>query len=142
MRFPKSWAARIGAVAATVAIAGSGAAVAANAATSSPSAPAVHHHRIATTLTIKETTSVHHPHFALITGRLQTTLGHIGLRHRWVILQRQGARGHWFGVRAARTGPHGGVAFLVRARNPHDFRLLFHRTFHFRRAVSAVVTVP
>jgi hypothetical protein len=143
MRFPKSWAARIGAVAAAVTIVGSGAAVAANAATSSPAAPApaVHHYRIATSLSIKEATSAHHPHFALIAGRLRTTRGDIPIRHRWVILQRQGAAGHWFGVRAERTGLHGGVLFLVHARSPHNFRLLFRGTFHLRRSVSGVVTV-
>jgi hypothetical protein len=137
MRLPTSLAARIGAVAATAAIAVTGATAAANASTA---APAVH--RIPTTLTISNSKPVTHKHqtTAIINGHL--TAGSYNLRHLRVFLQRQGPKGHWYVVQIKLTRVHGHVFFRVHlGKKAVSFKLVFRGTRNFARSVSAVDTV-
>ena len=137
MRLPKSMAVRIGAVAATAAIAVTGATAAANAATA---APAVH--KIPTTLTISNSTPVAHKHqtTAVINGHL--TAGAYNLRHLRVYLERLGLKGRWHVVNSALTRSHGHVFFRVHIlKKPASFRLVFRGTRNFAKSVSAVDTI-
>ena len=136
MRLPMSLAARVGAVAATAAIALTGVTAAANASTAAPVT------KIPTTLTISNTSPVAHPHrtTAVINGHL--TAGTFNLRHLRVWLQRQGPRGHWFVVQVKRTRSHGHVFFRVHVgKKAANFRLVFRGTRNFARSVSAVDTI-
>jgi hypothetical protein len=137
MRLPKSMAARIGAVAATAAIAVTGATAAASAATA---APAVH--KIPTTLAISNSTPVAHRHHttAVINGHL--TAGAFNLRHLRVFLERLGLKGRWHVVSSALTRSHGHVLFRVHIfKKPASFRLVFRGTRNFAKSVSVVDTI-
>jgi hypothetical protein len=137
MLLPKTMAARIGAVAATAAIAVTGASAAANGATVAPAT-----HKIPTALAISNSTPVAHRHHttAVINGHL--TAGAYNLRHLPVSLERLGLKGRWRVVRRALTRAHGHVFFRVHVLNkPGSFRLVFHGTRNFARAVSAVDTI-
>jgi hypothetical protein len=137
MRLPESMAARIGAVAATAAIAITGATAAANAATA---APAVH--KIPTTLTISNSTPVGHRHqtTAVINGHL--TAGAYNLRHLRVYLERLGLKGRWHVVNVALTRSHGHVFFRVHIlKKAASFRLVFRGTRHFAKSISDVDTI-
>jgi hypothetical protein len=137
MRLPTSLAVRLGTVAAAAAIAVTGATAAANASTA---APAVQ--KVATSLSIANTTPKAHPHqtTAIVYGQL--TSNGTPLRHLRVWLQRQGPKGHWFVVQLRRTGRAGWVRFRVHVRkNPASFRLVFRGTRNFEKAVSAVDTI-
>jgi hypothetical protein len=136
MRLPTSLAVRIGAVAATAAIAVTGATAAANASTAAPVT------RIPTTLAISNSTPVAHLHHttAIINGHL--TAGTYNLRHLRVFLQRQGPKGHWYVIQIKRTRAHGHVLFRVRiGKKSVNFRLVFRGTRNFARSVSAVDTI-
>lgn len=139
MRVSKSLAVRFGAVAATAAIAVSGAAVAANAATAHPAV-----HKVATALAISETTPVVHRHVitSIIVGRLTApNENNAPVRFKVIWLEKQGPKGHWFLIRPELTGRHGQVAFRVLVRKSGTFRLAYFGSFNFARAVSAVETV-
>jgi hypothetical protein len=136
MRFPESLAARIGAVAATAAIAVTGATATANAATAAAG------HKIPTALSISNSTPVGHRHqtTAVINGHL--TAGTYNLRHLPVFLQRLGVKGHWHVVNWALTRRHGHVFFRVHILSkPASFRLVFRGSRNFARSVSAVDTI-
>jgi hypothetical protein len=137
MRLPMSLAARVGAVAATAAIAVSGATVAANA---SIVVPVVQ--KIPTTLTISNSKPVAHKHqtTAIINGHL--TAGSFNLRHLRVWLLRQGPKGHWYVTQTKLTRRHGHVFFRVHIfKRAVNFRIVFRGTRNFARAVSAIDTI-
>jgi len=141
MRVSSHLTARIGAAVAAAAIAATGATAAANAATAAPTAPA----KVTTALSISNTTPKAHRHqtTAIVTGRLTAVSTHISpVRGMWVLLQRQGPKGHWFAVKADRTGRHGLVAFRVHVRkHAVNFRLRFRGTKNFAKSVSVVDTI-
>ena len=137
MRLPKSLAVRIGAVAATAAIAMTGATAAANASTA---APAVHHFK--TELSISNSKPVAHPHqtTAVINGRL--THAGFGLRDLRVWLERLGPKGKWHVVQVKLTRVHGHVFFRVHVfKKPANFRLVFRGNPNFAKSVSNVDTI-
>jgi hypothetical protein len=138
MRVSSSLTARIGAAVAAAAIAATGATAAANAATAAPA-------KVTTALSISNSTPKAHLHrtSAVVKGQLTAVSTHISpVRGVWVLLQRQGPKGHWFAVQAERTGRHGWVAFVVHVRNHAvHFRLLFRGNRNFARSVSAVDTI-
>jgi hypothetical protein len=137
MRLPKSLAVRIGGVAAAAAIAVTGATAVANASTA---APAVQ--KIPTTLTIRNTKPVAHPHqtTAIVIGHL--TEGAHNLRHLRVSLQRLGPKGHWFVAQTKLTRPNGHVFFLVHVyKKPATFRLVFRGNANFAKSVSHIDTI-
>jgi hypothetical protein len=137
MRLPKSLAARIGAVAATAAIAVTGATAAANAATAAPAL-----HKFKTELSISNSTPVAHKHqtTAIIDGRL--THNGFGLRDLRVLLQRLGPKGRWHVVQVQRTRVHGHVFYRVHVFNkPASFRLVFPGTPNWASSVSLVDTI-
>jgi hypothetical protein len=141
MRFPKSLAARLGAVAAAAAIAITGATTAANAATAAP-AVAAHVHRIPTALAISNTLPKgHYPNrTVLITGHL--TAGKYNLRHLRVFLVRRGYKGHWYVVQTQLTAKFGHVLFRVHlGKKPASFRLAFLGTKNFAPSVSKAKTL-
>jgi hypothetical protein len=137
MRLPKSWAARIGAVAAAGAIALTGATAAANAST------VPHLRKIPTELTISNTTPVLHKNgvtTSIVSGHL--TAGTFNLRHLKVVLERLGPKGRWHIVQWARTRVHGHVFFRVHIlTKAANFRLVFPGTRNFARAISLVDTI-
>jgi len=145
MRFPKSLAARLGAVAAAAAIAVTGATTAANAATAAPAAPAVaaHYvHRIPTRLAISNTLPKgHYPNrTVLINGHL--TAGKYNLRHLRVVLVRRGYKGRWYVVQTQLTAKFGHVLFRVHlGKKPASFRLAFLGTKNFAPSVSKAKTL-
>jgi hypothetical protein len=136
MRLPKSLAARIGAVAATAAIAVTGVTAAASASTAAPVT------KIPTALSIRNTTPV--AHWGLTTSVIkgQLTAGTYDLRHLRVWLQRKSASGHWYVTQTKLTRRHGHVFFWVHiGRKAASFRLVFRGTRNFARSVSAVDTI-
>ncbi|MGO8957930.1 MAG: hypothetical protein ACLQFR_11250 [Streptosporangiaceae bacterium] len=137
MRVSSHLAARFGAAVAAAAIAVTGAATAANAA----AAPA----KVTTALSISNTTPKAHRHqtTAIVKGQLTAVSTQTSpVRGAWVLLQRQGPKGHWFAVKAERTGRHGFVAFRVHLRKSAvSFRLLFRGNRNFAKSVSAVDTI-
>ena len=138
MRVSSHLTARIGAAVAAAAIAATGATAVANAATAAPA-------KVTTALSISNTTPKAHRHqtTAIVTGRLTAVSTHISpVRGMWVLLQRQSPKGHWFAVKADRTGRHGLVAFRVHIRkHAVNFRLLFRGTKNFAKSVSVVDTI-
>ena len=137
MRLPKSLAVRIGGVAAAAAIALTGATAAANASTAAPAAGKFH-----TTLTIRNTTPVAHPHQTTATVVGHLTSGTHNLRHLRVWLQRLGPKGHWRIAQVKRTRSHGHVFFRVHVfKKAATFRLVFRGTRHFAKSVSNTDTI-
>ncbi len=142
MRFPKSLAARLGAVAAAAAIAVTGATTAANAATVAPAVAAHSVHRIPTALAISSTLPKgHYPNrTVLINGHL--TAGKYNLRHLRVFLVRRGYKGHWYVVQTQLTAKFGHVLFRVHlGKKPASFRLAFLGTKNFAPSVSKAKTL-
>ncbi|HEY2316107.1 MAG TPA: hypothetical protein VGH96_21035 [Streptosporangiaceae bacterium] len=136
MRLPKSLAARIGAVAATAAIAVTGATAAASASTAAPVT------KIPTALSIKNTTPVAYRPLTTSVINGQLTAGKYDLRHLRVWLQRKSASGHWYVIQTKLTRRHGHVFFRVFiGRKAVSFRLVFRGTRNFARSVSAVDTI-
>jgi hypothetical protein len=141
MRVSKSLVVRAGAVVATAAVALSGAAAAADAATTG------HHVKVATALSISNTTPVLHRHHlttAIIRGQLTapTTTGTATISGKRVFLERRGVKGHWYVVQIGRTGRGGWVRFRVGVRRVAvHFRLVFRGTWNFARSTSAVDTI-
>jgi hypothetical protein len=136
MRLPKSLAARIGAVAATAAIAVTGATAAASASTAAPVT------KIPTALSIKNTTPVAHRPLTTSVINGQLTAGKYDLRHLRVWLQRKSASGHWYVIQTKLTRRHGHVFFRVFfGKKAVSFRLVFRGTRNFARSVSAVDTI-
>lgn len=137
MRLPTSLAVRIGGVAAAAAIAVTGATAVA---TASTAAPAVH--KIPTTLTIKNTTPVAHPHQTTATVVGHLTAGAYNLRHLRVWLERLGPHGFWHVKQVKLTRPHGHVFFRVHIYGkPATFRLVFRGTHNFRKSISLTDTI-
>jgi hypothetical protein len=140
MRISKSLAVKVGAVVATAAVAVSGAMAAADASTA-----ASHPQKIATALSIGNTTPKAHPHqtTAWIYGQLTAPNDHNApIRFHWVVLQRLGRRGHWYGVQAERTGRNGRVRFFVHVRKTAvTFRLIFRGNANLAKSVSAMDTI-
>ena len=136
MRVSSHLTARFGAAVAAAAIAVTGATAVANAATAAPA-------KVTTALSISNSTPKAHQTTAIVRGRLTAVSTHTSpVRGVWVLLQRQGPKGHWFAVKAARTGRHGWVAFRVHIRKAAvNFRLLFRGNRNFARSVSAVDTI-
>jgi hypothetical protein len=132
-----SFKARLGALAATAAIATTGA-MAVSGVADAATHPAA---RVATTLSIKASTprAVHHRTVARIGGQL--TAGTSQIKFKVIWLERQGPKGHWIVVQRERTHRHGWVAFRVRELKTSNFRLVFRGTANFKPAVSAPVTV-
>ncbi len=130
--------ARIGAAVAAAAIAATGATAVANAATAAPA-------KVTTALSISNTTPKAHRHqtTAIVKGQLTAVSTHVSpVRGVWVLLQRQGPKGHWFATKAERTGRHGWVAFRVHVRrHAVNFRLVFRGTKNFAKSKSAVDTI-
>jgi squalene cyclase len=138
MRISTSLVAKAGAVVAAAAVALSGAAAAADASTAHPV-------KVTTALSIANTTPKAHPHqtTAWVYGYLTAPNDkNAPVRGVWVVLQRQGPKGHWFGVQAERTGRKGGVRFFVHVyKKAVTFRLVFHGQRNFARSVSATDTI-
>jgi len=138
MRVSSHLTTRIGAAVAAAAIVVTGATAAASAATSAPA-------KVTTALSISNSTPKGHPHqtTAIVKGQLTAVSTHTSpVRGVWVLLQRQSPKGHWFAVKAERTGRHGRVAFRVHVRKAAvNFRLLFRGNRNFARSVSAVDTI-
>jgi hypothetical protein len=138
MRISTSLVAKAGAVVAAAAVALSGAAVAADASTAHPA-------KVTTALSIGNTTPKAHPHqtTAWVYGKLTAPNdNNAPLRGLWVVLQRQGPKGHWYGVQAERTGGKGGVRFFVHVRKAAvTFRLVFRGQKNFARSVSVTDTI-
>ena len=132
-----SFKARLGALAASAAIATTGA-MAVSGVADATTHPAA---RVATSLSIKASTphAVHHVTVAKIAGRL--TAGTSAIRFKVVWLERQGPRGHWIVVQRERTHRNGWVVYRIRERKTNNFRLVFRGTANFKPAVSATVTV-
>jgi hypothetical protein len=139
MRISRSLVAKAGAVVAAAAVALSGAAAAADAST------AHHPLKVTTALSIANTTPKAHAHqtTAWVYGQLTAPNDkNAPLRGLWVVLQRQGPKGHWFGVQAERTNFHGRVRFFVHVRKAAvSFRLVFHGRLNFAKSKSATVTI-
>lgn len=129
--------AKLGALAAAAAIAGTGAA------TSGVASAAVHPAvtRLPTALSIHASAPVTRNHVtsARISGRL--TSDHVPLSHKVVFLQRRVAIGHWVIVQKAVTNLGGRVSYLIHERKTSTFRLLFRGTRKYKRSVSPTVTV-
>jgi hypothetical protein len=137
MRLPKSLAVRIGGVVAAAAIAVTGATTAANASTAAPALGKFH-----TTLTIRNTTPVAHPHQTTATVIGHLTSGRHNLSGLRVWLQRLGPKGHWFVAQMKRTRPHGHVFFRVHVfKKPATFRLVFRGNGNFKKSVSHIDTI-
>ena len=138
MRVSSHLTARIGAAVAAAAIAATGVTAVANAATAAPA-------KVTTALSIRNTPPKAHRHqtTAIVIGRLTAVSTHVSpVRGMWVLLQRQGPKGHWFAVKADKTNRHGLVAFRVHIRkHAVNFRLRFRGTKNFARSVSAVDTI-
>jgi hypothetical protein len=130
--------ARLGAVAAAAAIATTGAVAASGAADAAVTHPGA---RVATALSIKagKPVALHHFTTARVGGQL--TAGTTPIRFKWVLLERQGPRGHWFPIRRELTRVHGWVVFRVFERKTGSFRLLFRGSPNFAPSVSAPVTI-
>ncbi|MCW2854693.1 MAG: hypothetical protein JWR52_308 [Marmoricola sp.] len=97
--------------------------------------------RLATSLSIRVATPV-----VGLTGK-DTVSGRlishrVGLRGKLVLLlARADGTTSWTFGGAKRTGPHGGVAFVVRPKVGSHYELVFEGTRNFRKARSAVVHV-
>jgi hypothetical protein len=136
MRVSSPLVARFGAVAAAAAIAMTGATAAASASTT--------HAKVATALSISESTPVVHPHqiTAVVKGQLTAPNdANAPVSHKVVWLERQGPKGRWHLIRAEFTGRHGWVAFRVHVLKSGNFRLVFRGTPNFARSVSSAETV-
>jgi hypothetical protein len=130
--------ARLGAVAAAAAIAATGAMAASGVADAAVTHPAA---RVATALSIKagKPVAVRHGTTARVGGQL--TAGTSPIRFKWVWLEKQGPRGHWFPIRRELTRVHGWVVFRIFEHRTASFRLLFRGSPNFAPSVSAPVTV-
>jgi hypothetical protein len=142
MRVSRSLAARVSAVVATAAVALSGAAAVANAAT-----PAAKVKTPTTLVAVAGPGHIRHhryPHtVAWIVGQLTTnTTPTREVRGVRVFLKRESAKGHWYVVEIGRTGRYGKVRFRVRAlRKGASFELVFRGNRKLAKSTSNVVTI-
>lgn len=142
MRLPKSLAVRVGTVAATAAIAVTGATAAANA------SPAVQKVKTPTTLTATagpgHVRAHRYPHtVAWIKGQLTTKTVPAGeVTGARILLERLGAKGHWHVVQTARSGRFGRVLFRVHGLSKGAvFELVFRGNLNFAPSKSNVIII-